>query len=78
MVDGASFDNNIICICEKEVIAVASIADRLKQEMVKRRIRVLEADLDLIDVNVDPQGYSDRFEQLKELQNERRELQTRE
>ncbi|MCP4453000.1 MAG: aldehyde dehydrogenase EutE [Planctomycetes bacterium] len=35
IVDGASFDNNIICICEKEVIAVASIADQLKQEMVK-------------------------------------------
>lgn len=54
------------------------VMNMLKQEMVKRRIRVLEADLDLIDVNVDPQGYSDRFEQLKELQNERRELQTRE
>lgn len=35
IVDGASFDNNIICICEKEIIAVESIADRLKQEMAK-------------------------------------------
>ena len=31
--DGASFDNNIICADEKEIIAVDSIADSLKQEM---------------------------------------------
>ena len=31
--DGASFDNNIICADEKEIIAVDSIADALKQEM---------------------------------------------
>jgi len=31
--DGASFDNNIICADEKEIIAVESIADQLKQEM---------------------------------------------
>jgi acyl-CoA reductase-like NAD-dependent aldehyde dehydrogenase len=35
IVRGASLDNNIICICEKEILAVASIADRLKAEMVK-------------------------------------------
>ncbi|MBU0765610.1 MAG: aldehyde dehydrogenase EutE [Bacteroidetes bacterium] len=35
IVNGASFDNNIICICEKEIIAVASVADRLKEEMKK-------------------------------------------
>lgn len=33
LVFGASLDNNIICIVEKEVIAVADIADRLKKEM---------------------------------------------
>ena len=43
IVDGAGFDNNIICICEKEVIAVASIADRLKQEMVKNGAFELDA-----------------------------------
>lgn len=31
--DGASFDNNIICADEKEVIAIDSIADELKREM---------------------------------------------
>lgn len=35
IVDGASFDNNIMCICEKEVFAVSAIADRLMDEMVK-------------------------------------------
>ncbi len=33
IVDGAGFDHNVVCICEKEVLAVASIADRLKEEM---------------------------------------------
>ncbi|MGA2975154.1 MAG: aldehyde dehydrogenase family protein [Spirochaetia bacterium] len=33
IVAGSSFDNNVVCICEKEVLAVQSIADRLKQEM---------------------------------------------
>ncbi len=33
IVAGASFDNNLVCICEKEVLAVEGIADGLKQEM---------------------------------------------
>jgi propionaldehyde dehydrogenase len=33
IVAGASFDNNVVCICEKVVFAVEGIADRLKQEM---------------------------------------------
>lgn len=35
IVAGASFDNNIICICEKETIVVDSVADSLKAEMQK-------------------------------------------
>jgi acyl-CoA reductase-like NAD-dependent aldehyde dehydrogenase len=35
IVDGASLDNNIVCIVEKEVFAVASIADALKQQMTR-------------------------------------------
>ncbi|HEY3448437.1 MAG TPA: aldehyde dehydrogenase family protein [Myxococcales bacterium] len=34
IVTGASMDNNVICIVEKEVFAVASIADKLKASMV--------------------------------------------
>ncbi len=34
IIDGASLDNNIVCIVEKEIVAVASIADALKRELV--------------------------------------------
>jgi len=44
IVDGASFDNNIICICEKEIIVVSSVADRLKEEMKKHGAFELNAD----------------------------------
>ncbi|MGD8628469.1 MAG: aldehyde dehydrogenase EutE [bacterium] len=33
LVNGASLDNNIVCICEKEVLAVDSIVDELKSKM---------------------------------------------
>jgi acyl-CoA reductase-like NAD-dependent aldehyde dehydrogenase len=50
IVEGASIDNNIICTAEKEILAVASIADRLKELLVKegcyllndRQVRQLE------------------------------------
>lgn len=35
IVDGASFDNNLPCTAEKEIIAVESIADLLKFNMIK-------------------------------------------
>lgn len=35
IVDGASLDNNIVCIVEKEIFAVDSIADQLKKNMAK-------------------------------------------
>ncbi len=41
---GASFDNNIICADEKEVIVVASVADRLKEEMKKHKAVELNAE----------------------------------
>jgi aldehyde dehydrogenase len=33
--DGASFDNNIVCVDEKEILAVDVIADQLKAELIK-------------------------------------------
>jgi len=39
---GASFDNNIICVEEKEVIVVASVADALLKEMTKHNAVVLD------------------------------------
>jgi acyl-CoA reductase-like NAD-dependent aldehyde dehydrogenase len=44
IVSGVGLDNNIICTCEKEIIAVASIADRLKHLMVKHGAYELSAD----------------------------------
>ncbi len=35
IVDGASLDNNIVCIVEKEIFAVAAIADKLKAELTQ-------------------------------------------
>lgn len=35
IVKGVSFDNNIVCTAEKEIIAVAAIADRLKELMAR-------------------------------------------
>jgi len=35
IVNGAGFDNNIVCLCEKEILAVSQIADQLKEEMKK-------------------------------------------
>jgi aldehyde dehydrogenase len=60
---GASFDNNIICVDEKVVIVVASVADRLKNEMKKHKAVELSADhakrlLDLVlgKVGLDNKG----------------------
>ncbi|MDP2722120.1 MAG: aldehyde dehydrogenase EutE [Bacteroidales bacterium] len=41
IVAGASFDNNLICICEKETIVVDSVADALKAEMQKNGAYIL-------------------------------------
>ncbi len=35
IVDGVSFDNNVICICEKETLVVESVADKLKEAMIR-------------------------------------------
>jgi aldehyde dehydrogenase len=41
---GASFDNNIVCADEKEVIVVDSVADQLKAEMCKHQAVELSQD----------------------------------
>jgi propionaldehyde dehydrogenase len=35
IVDGASFDNNVLCIAEKEIFVFANVADRLKAELAR-------------------------------------------
>jgi len=43
LVFGASFDNNIICVDEKEIIVVDKVADQLKSEMKKNNAFELSA-----------------------------------
>lgn len=44
IVIGAGFDNNIVCICEKEILAVSQITDKLKEEMIKNGAYELKDD----------------------------------
>ena len=44
IVDGASFDNNVLCVAEKEVFAFDSIADRLMAEMVRHGAFLIRGD----------------------------------
>lgn len=44
LVAGTGFDNNIVCICEKEIIVVRSVADKLKSEMKKHGAYELAGD----------------------------------
>src|SRR4029079_8806677 len=47
LVAGASLDNNVVCTDEKSVIAVASIADRLKALMLKENcVEISGADIE--------------------------------
>lgn len=49
IVDGASFDNNVLCVAEKEVFAFYNIADQLMQEMERNgAFRVYGDDIDKI------------------------------
>ena len=65
MVNGASLDNNIICSDEKEFIAVASIADKLKDAMKRNGAFEIDADQTerlmkaILAVNKGPGGNSD-------------------
>lgn len=49
IVDGASFDNNVLCIAEKEVFVFGSVADMLMSEMQKHgAFKVSGAEVDRI------------------------------
>jgi propionaldehyde dehydrogenase len=49
IVDGASFDNNVLCIAEKEVFAFASVTDKLIAEMEKHgAYRISGSDIDKV------------------------------
>lgn len=64
---GASFDNNIVCVDEKEAIVVSTVCDALKNEMKKHKAVELSADQFkalqdklLIDINEEGQGSVNR------------------
>ncbi len=44
IVDGASFDNNVLCVAEKEVFAVSTIFDQLQSEMLKHGCHKISGD----------------------------------
>jgi len=49
IVDGASFDNNVLCVAEKEVFAFSNISDALMAEMVKNgAFRIQGTDIDKV------------------------------
>ncbi len=59
---GASFDNNLLCIAEKELFVVSSVADQLKDKMSKYGAQVLRPDQtkQLMEVILTPEGYPDK------------------
>ena len=62
IIDGATLDNNLICICEKEIIAVEDIADSLKRELKNRNaIEVKGHDIRRLEkVIITPDGHINR------------------
>lgn len=49
IVDGAAFDNNVLCIAEKEVFAFSNITDRLMNEMERvGAFRISGEDIDKV------------------------------
>lgn len=44
IIEGASFDNNVLCTCEKEIIAVESIADDLLRHLERDKAYLLSDD----------------------------------
>lgn len=43
IVAGASFDNNVICTCEKEIVVVSSVADKFKKALKEQATHELNA-----------------------------------
>ncbi len=58
---GASFDNNIICVDEKEIVVVSKVCDQLKTEMTKHKAIELTSNQarqlqDVLLSNIGPDG----------------------
>src|SRR5665811_18075 len=51
-----------LAMVQRPLGEASDVMKRLKQEAVERRIQTLQAEVAAVDVDADPQGYSDRFE----------------
>lgn len=52
IVKGASFDNNIMCISEKSIVAVKKIADDLVSEFIKNNVYYVDNDDEMLKLSV--------------------------
>ncbi len=68
----------LLALQQRPLPDASDVLKRLKQDAVERRIALLQTELAGVDAAADAQGYSERFERLIALQNERRELRSRE
>lgn len=59
IVQGASFDNNIVCATEKEIIVVDSVADQLQQAMARNGAHLLTLEQANAIAKVVLKGYPD-------------------
>ena len=68
IVAGASFDNNVICIGEKQVFVVESVADELKAQMLRNSAHELGADqIDALAKAAFTQGEGGHWQLNREL-----------
>ncbi len=67
-----------LALQQRPLAEASDVMKRLEQEAVERRIKGLQDELSAVDVENDPQKYSDLLDRIKMLQNERRILRSRE
>jgi len=69
IVDGASFDNNVLCIAEKEIICVGSVADELIRHMKAcGAYQVIGGNVQRLERLVTPDGHLERKYVGKDVQ----------
>ena len=69
IVDGASFDNNVLCIAEKEIICVDSVADELIRHMkANGAYQVIGGNIQRLERLVTPNGKLERKYVGKDIQ----------
>lgn len=52
IVEGASFDNNIMCISEKSIVVVNEIADTFIEELIKNKVYYVKNDEEMLKLTV--------------------------